>query len=82
MPLSQIYARNATPSMDETNAILSDPKRRVGTRVHTRAHFTMSLADAKRKFGSYWNRQLVSGTVISVDNETSGKRSSFFLNVK
>jgi hypothetical protein len=41
----------------------------------------MSLADAKRKFGSYWNRQLVSGTAISVDKNTSGKRSSFFLNV-
>jgi hypothetical protein len=68
--------------MDDTTAILSDPKRRVGARVHARAHFKMSLADAKRKFGSYWNRQLVSGTVISVDKDTSGKRSSFFLNVK
>jgi hypothetical protein len=54
----------------------SDPKRCVGARVHTRAHFSMSETDAKRTFGRAWNTRLVSGTVLSMVEDGSGKRIS------
>jgi hypothetical protein len=51
----------------------SDPKRCVGARVHTNAHFAMSEMDAKRTFGRAWNIHVVSGTVESVVEDDSGK---------
>jgi hypothetical protein len=50
----------------------TEAKRRVGARVHARAHFTMSESDAKRTFGSAWNTHLVSGTVESARLDDSG----------
>jgi hypothetical protein len=41
----------------------SDPKRSVGARVHTKAHFAMSAMKSERTFRSAWNSFLVSGTV-------------------
>ena len=60
----------------------SYPKRCVGGRVHAKAHFTMSEADAKRNFGNAWNTRLVSGTILSVEEDTTGKRSTTSLVVQ
>jgi hypothetical protein len=54
----------------------TDAKRRIGARVHAKAHFAMSESDAKRTFGSAWNTHLVSGTVESVHEGDAGKRVS------
>jgi hypothetical protein len=56
----------------------TDAKRRVGARVHAKAHFTMSESDAKRTFCSAWNTHLVSGTVESahVNDSSKGVRVS------
>ena len=51
----------------------TDAKRRVGARVNAKAHFAMSVSDAKRTCGSAWNSRLVSGTVESVHEDDSGK---------
>jgi hypothetical protein len=59
----------------------TDPKRVIGARVHAKAHFAMSMMDAKRTFGSAWNTYLVSGAVLSVVERASGKRVSVHVDV-
>jgi hypothetical protein len=59
----------------------SDPKRSVGARVHTKAHFAMSAMESNRTFGSAWTSFLVSGTVLSVVEHGSGKRVSVSVDV-
>jgi hypothetical protein len=60
----------------------TDAKRVVGARVHTKAHFVLAEADAKRKFGSLWNSKLLNGTVIAVDTINTAKRVSVFLDAR
>jgi hypothetical protein len=51
----------------------TDAKRRVGARVHAKAHFNKSESDARRTFSSLWNTHLVSGTVEWAHMDESGK---------
>lgn len=53
----------------------------VGARVHAKSHFAMGEHEARRCYGADWNTCLVSGTVLEVYVDRSGKRANVFLDV-